>query len=120
MERLKALDFKDYGAYAVSPCSAGNNGAMQDGEAAMKKGILLFLSALLCFGFAALCGPAGGGVCSRVKLSAGAAGYTKRFSSFRSSFRRFANGGIVCRQCRSGREKSKADHKRTGICGNLI
>ena len=26
---------------------------MQDGEAAMKKGILLFLSALLCFGFAA-------------------------------------------------------------------
>ena len=52
-----------------------------------------------------LCGPAGGGVCSRVKLSAGAAGHTKRFSRFASCFRRFANGGIVCGQCRSGQEK---------------
>lgn len=86
----------------------------------MKKGILLFLSALLCFGFAALCGPAGGGVCSRVKLSGRRSRIHKAVQQLQKQLPqiRKRRNRLQTMQKRAG--KSKADHKRTGICGNLI
>ena len=54
-----------------------------------------------------LCGPAGGGVCSRVKLSAAAAGHTKQFSRFRSCFRRFATAESSADNAEAGGKKAK-------------